>query len=125
MTKISVPDDAPPVLAPSAAFPGLQARAELDYHDTLPGSESTLIERIGQAEVVLNIRSSSKLGERVFATCPNLRLVSLWGTGTDHVDLAAAGTIGEHAAGERRDQHAGGVDQHEDQQPVLGGLTGK
>src|SRR5207247_2374916 len=90
----SVPDDAPPVLAPSAAFPGLRARAELDYHDTLPGSEDTLIERIGQAEVVLNIRSSSKLGERVFAACPNLRLVSLWGTGTDHVDLAAAARHG-------------------------------
>src|SRR5439155_25115687 len=94
MTKISVPDDAPPVLAPSAAFPGLRARAELDYYDTLPGSEDTLIERIGQAEAVLNIRSSSKLGERVFAACPNLRLVSLWGTGTDHVDLAAAARHG-------------------------------
>jgi phosphoglycerate dehydrogenase-like enzyme len=88
--RISIPDDAPPVLAPSGAWAGLNARAELDYHDTLPGSEERLIERIGAAEVVLNIRSSSKFSERVFAACPHLRLVSLWGTGTDHVDLAAA-----------------------------------
>src|SRR5207237_8482699 len=94
MSKISVPDDAPPVLAPSAVFPALRARAELDYYDTLPGSEAALIERIGQAEVVLNIRSSSKFGERVFAACPKLRLVSLWGTGTDHVDLPAAARHG-------------------------------
>jgi D-3-phosphoglycerate dehydrogenase len=79
------------VLAASAAWPGLNQRAELDYHDTLPGSEDRLIGHIGTAEVVLNIRASSKFTERVFASCPNLRLLSVWGTGTDHVDLAAAG----------------------------------
>jgi D-3-phosphoglycerate dehydrogenase len=89
--RICIPDDAPPVLAASAAWPGLNQRAELDYHDTLPGSEDRLIGHIGTAEVVLNIRASSKFTERVFASCPNLRLLSVWGTGTDHVDLAAAG----------------------------------
>ena len=88
--KIYIPDDAPPVLRPSAVWAELAARAALDYHDTLPGSEDRLIERIGEAGLVLNIRSSSKFNERVFAACPRLRLVSLWGTGTDHVDLAAA-----------------------------------
>src|ERR1700674_4136473 len=92
--RISIPDDAPPVLAPSGAWAGLNARAELDYHDTLPGSEERLIERIGGSELVLNIRSSSKFSERVFDACPNLRLVSLWGTGTDHVDLPAAARHG-------------------------------
>ncbi|HEY2018185.1 MAG TPA: NAD(P)-dependent oxidoreductase [Bryobacteraceae bacterium] len=88
--KISIPDDAPPVLAPSAVWPELKERAELDYHDTLPGSEERLIERIGAHDLVLNIRSSSRFSARVFDACPHLRLVSLWGTGTDHVDLAAA-----------------------------------
>ena len=94
MTRISIPDDSPAVLAPSSAFPALQARAELDYHDTLPGAEDVLIERIGTAEVVLNIRSSSRFTARVFAACPRLRLLSLWGTGTDHVDLASAAQHG-------------------------------
>ncbi|MBZ5618339.1 MAG: phosphoglycerate dehydrogenase [Acidobacteriia bacterium] len=88
--KVSIPDDAPPVLASSAAWPDLAARAELDYHDTLPGSEDRLTERIGSAEVVLNIRSSSRFTAAVFAACPRLRLLSVWGTGTDHVDLVAA-----------------------------------
>lgn len=88
--RISIPDDAPPILANSGAWAGLETRAQLDYHNTLPGSEERLIERIGDAEVVLNIRSSCKFTEAVFAACPKLRLVSVWGTGTDHVDLQAA-----------------------------------
>lgn len=90
MPRISIPDDFPAVLAASAVFPSLQSRAELDYHDTLPGSEDALIDRIGAAEIVLNIRSTSRFTERVFAACPNLRLLSIWGTGTDHVDLECA-----------------------------------
>jgi D-3-phosphoglycerate dehydrogenase len=95
MPHLSIPDDSPAVLAPSSVFPALQARVDrLDYYDTLPGTEDGLIERIGAAEVVLNIRSSSRFTPRVFAACPNLRLLSLWGTGTDHVDLPSAAQHG-------------------------------
>jgi len=94
MPRISIPDDAPAVLRASAIWPALAARAELAYHNTLPGSEGRLVERIGAADVVLNIRATSKFTERVFAQCPRLRLISVWGTGTDHVDLAAAARHG-------------------------------
>ena len=90
MIRIAIPDDAPPVLATSAAWRELEGRAELDYYDTLPGSEERLAERISQSEAVLNVRSSSKFTERVMERAPRLRLISVWGTGTDHVDLAAA-----------------------------------
>lgn len=72
----------------------LAARASTIYHDTLPGGESALIERIRDAEIVLNIRSSSKFTARVFEACPRLRLLSIWGTGTDHIDLEAAARQG-------------------------------
>src|ERR1700690_2520467 len=94
MPRISIPDDSPPVLATCAVFPALRQRAELDYHNTLPASEDVLIERIGAAEVALNIRASSRFTERVFAACPRLRLLSVWGTGTDHIDLASAAQHG-------------------------------
>lgn len=94
MPEISIPDDAPPVLRPSLAWPGLEAGAAIDWHGTLPGSEEVLIQRIGAAGAVLNIRSSSKFTARVFAACPTMRLLSVWGTGTDHVDLAAAARHG-------------------------------
>jgi len=94
MTKIVVPDDAPPVLAASPAFGVLCERTEVDYFDTLPGSHEELIERIGDGEIVINIRSSSKFDRELFQRAPCLRLISLWGTGTDNVDLAAAGRHG-------------------------------
>ncbi|MEO8593913.1 MAG: NAD(P)-dependent oxidoreductase [Candidatus Solibacter sp.] len=88
--RISVPDDFPVVLATSAVFPALQDRATLSYHDTLPANEDGLLDRISLAEVVLNIRASSRFTARVFEACPQLRMLSVWGTGIDHVDLEAA-----------------------------------
>jgi phosphoglycerate dehydrogenase-like enzyme len=90
LLRISIPDDSPPVLASSAVWRELSSRAQLDYYDTLPGSEDRMIERIAPAEAVLNIRASSKFSDAVMAACPRLKLISIWGTGTDHVDLAAA-----------------------------------
>ncbi len=90
MLKIVVPDDWPPVLASSPSFQTLRESVQVDYFDTLPGSEDGLIERIRDAEAVINVRSSCKFTANVFAACPRLRLVSVWGTGTDNVDLAAA-----------------------------------
>jgi phosphoglycerate dehydrogenase-like enzyme len=94
LMKIVIPDDAPPVMGPSAAYQTLIIQTPVDYHDTLPGSEERLIERIAAAGVVINIRSSSKFTARVLESAPRLRLLSLWGTGTDNVDLDAAGRRG-------------------------------
>jgi len=94
MPRIVIPDDAPPVMASSAAYRKLLDRTPVDYYDTLPGSEDSLIERIAGAEIVINIRSSTRFGESVFQRLADLRLVSLWGTGTDNVDLAAAASHG-------------------------------
>ena len=56
--------------------------------------EESLLERIRDFEVVINIRSSSKFTRSVFAASPRLKLLSLWGTGTDNVDLDAAAAHG-------------------------------
>src|SRR6059036_3805217 len=94
MLQIVIPDDAPPVMASSAAYRTLLDLASVAYYNTLPASEDDLIGRIGAAEVVINIRSSSRFTENVFARCGKLRLLSLWGTGTDHIDLPAAARHG-------------------------------
>jgi phosphoglycerate dehydrogenase-like enzyme len=94
MIRITIPDDAPPVLASSPAWAELErqtaGRATLDYYDNLPGTEERLAKRVAQADAVLNIRASSKFTAQVMDRAPNLRLISVWGTGTDHIDLAAA-----------------------------------
>ncbi|MGH9667188.1 MAG: NAD(P)-dependent oxidoreductase [Bryobacteraceae bacterium] len=94
MPRIVVPDDAPPVMAASPAFKEFAQQATVAYHDTLPGGEERLIERIADAAVVINIRSSTRFTENVFHHSPDLRLLSLWGTGTDNVDLPAAAQHG-------------------------------
>lgn len=76
----------------SKAFAALRERADVRYWDSLPGPD--LVNRIAGAEIVVNIRSSSRFTAEVFEACPKLKLLSLWGTGTDHVDLAAAARHG-------------------------------
>lgn len=44
--RIVIPDDAPPVMAASDAHRRLLQRVDVDYHDTLPGTEDRLIERM-------------------------------------------------------------------------------
>lgn len=88
--KVIIPDDWPPVLASSPSYVRLRESADVEYYDTLPGSAERLLERIQHADAVINIRSSCRFPDEVFAQCPRLRLLSIWGTGTDNVDLAAA-----------------------------------
>src|SRR6188768_3590407 len=40
-----------------------------------------LARRIGSAKVAVNIRAYAPFSDAVFAACPNLRLVSIWGVG--------------------------------------------
>jgi D-3-phosphoglycerate dehydrogenase len=96
MTKprISIPDDYPAVMGPSNAYKMLKFRADVDYHESLPDSAETLVARIGEAPYVVNIRSSVRFSSDVLERLSNVKLLSLWGTGTDHVDLEAAARLG-------------------------------
>jgi phosphoglycerate dehydrogenase-like enzyme len=88
--KIVVPDDFPPALTGSVAEPRLRAIGDVTVHTECGADqEAELIRRIGDAEVVINIRAHARFTDRVLAGCPLLRLISIWGTGTDNVDLAA------------------------------------
>ncbi len=93
MTRIVIPDDAPAVMSPSVAFRKL-AGHDVRIYSTRPSGPSELAERIARSDVVINIRSTSRFTEDVLETCSGLRLISIWGTGTDNVDLAAARTRG-------------------------------
>jgi D-3-phosphoglycerate dehydrogenase len=89
MSLIVIPDDAPPVLARSDAVAQLR-EYEHRIYPTLPANVDELVARIADAEAVINIRSSTQFTADLLDVCPRLRLISIWGTGTDHVDLAAA-----------------------------------
>ncbi len=91
---IVIPDDQPVVMGASPAFADFLTRHAVVRFDTLPGGESALVERIRDAEIVVNIRSSCKFTGSVLEQCRRLKHLSIWGTGTDNVDLAAAERLG-------------------------------
>ena len=93
MPRIVIPDDEPAVMAPSAAFAKLAGHDVRTYADR-PLRADELVARINDAEIVINIRSTSKFTVDVLERCPQLRLISIWGTGTDNVDLGAAKSRG-------------------------------
>jgi phosphoglycerate dehydrogenase-like enzyme len=89
MPRIVIPDDEPAVMSPSRAFRNL-AGHDVRTYLTRPSDQAELIERVGGSDIVINIRSTSKFTAEVLEKCPALRLISIWGTGTDNVDLTAA-----------------------------------
>lgn len=92
---IVVPDDFPSVFEGSAAHERAKAIGPLRVHSQRGADDpDELIRRIGDARVAINIRAHARFTDAVFTACPALKLVSVWGTGTDNVDLHAAGMRG-------------------------------
>lgn len=93
--QIVVPDDFPSVFAGSVAHRRVAELGEVAvFTERGADREDELVRRIGRATAVINIRAHAKFTESVFRACPPLKLVSVWGTGVDNVDLHAAGRNG-------------------------------
>ncbi len=92
---IVVPDDFPSVFEGSPAHERAKKLADVTvFSERGADAEQELIRRIGRADVAINIRAHARFSEAVFAACPALKMVCVWGTGTDNIDLNAAGMRG-------------------------------
>jgi D-3-phosphoglycerate dehydrogenase len=92
---IAVPDDFPSVFAGTPAEERARKLGEVRvFTERGADDERELIRRIGGARAAINIRAHARFGDGVFAACPALKLVSVWGTGTDNIDVHAAGMRG-------------------------------
>jgi D-3-phosphoglycerate dehydrogenase len=92
---IVVPDDFPSVFEGSPAHERAKKLGDVRvFTQRGADEEDELIRRIAKATVAINIRAHARFTDAVFAACPALKLVSVWGTGTDNVDLNAAGMRG-------------------------------
>jgi len=90
-----VPDDFPSVFEGSAAHERANKLGPLRICNERGADDAIeLARRIGGAKVAVNIRAYAPFSDAVFAACPNLRMVSIWGVGTDHIDLASAARRG-------------------------------
>ena len=88
--KIVVPDDYPLLLTGTPAERRLRALGDVTiYTERGANEEDEVIRRIAGAEVVVCLRGYSRFPKRVIEASPFLRMISIWGTGTDNVDLDA------------------------------------
>lgn len=92
---IIVPDDFPSVFEGSAAHERARGLGEVRVVPQRGADDQDeLIRRIDRARIAINIRAHARFTDAVFAACPRLQMVSIWGTGTDNIDLDAAGRRG-------------------------------
>jgi len=91
---ILVPDDNPPALAGTPALDRLQRIDEVRVYDSDATDPAVLADRLKDADVAVNIRGRTRFTDQVMNACPKLKLISIWGTGTDNVDLKAAAARG-------------------------------
>ncbi len=94
MKTIVIPDDFPPVISGTSALERLKELGDVYVYTTPPQSAEELIQRIRDADVVLNIRAYCKFTQEVLQNVSRLQLISVWGTGTDNIDLSTAITRG-------------------------------
>lgn len=97
--RIVVPNDFPSVFSGSAAEAELKRLGDLTvFTERGADVEDELIRRIAGAKVVVTMRAHSKYNARVLDASPELRFISVWGTGTDNVDSAACAARGIEVA---------------------------
>lgn len=88
--RIVVPDDNPPTMAGTPALTRLRRIGEVRVFESDATDATVLVDRLRDADVAVNIRGRTRFTADVLQACPRLRLISIWGTGTDNVDLKAA-----------------------------------
>lgn len=92
---IVVPDDFPTIFEGTPAHERCRKLGDTRVYATRGADdEAELIQRIDRAKIAINIRAYARFSDGVMAACRNLAMISIWGTGTDNIDLEAAGRRG-------------------------------
>ena len=90
MSIIVVPDDFPSVVNGTEIEQKLNEIGETKIFCSKPDNGDDLLDRVENAHAILNIRAFCKFDKIFFEKIKTLQIISIWGTGTDHVDLEAA-----------------------------------
>jgi D-3-phosphoglycerate dehydrogenase len=92
--RITIPDDFPKAISGTKAEDKVRSLGDAEIYCSKAETDQELMERIRESEVLINIRAFTHLPQQVLSACSNLRLISIWGTGTDNVDLKSAAKLG-------------------------------
>ena len=88
--QIVVPGDEPVQIAGSPHLERLASYGDVMLYDTRPESSEEKIERVKDADVIMNTRGAVTWGEQEFSQLPKLKMITTCSIGTDMFDLAAA-----------------------------------
>jgi D-3-phosphoglycerate dehydrogenase len=90
--EIVIPDDSPPTYASleQVDLRRLAPYGNIRLYSTRAADRGELFERLASADVAINVRAYTAFDEELLERAPQLRLISILGTGTDNVDLVAA-----------------------------------
>ncbi|HET6320176.1 MAG TPA: NAD(P)-dependent oxidoreductase [Chloroflexota bacterium] len=90
--RIVVPDDYPPTYesVDQHDLRRLAPYGDVIVHTSRAADREELFARIADAEVLINVRAYTLLDDEAMQHAPQLRMISILGTGTDNVDLTAA-----------------------------------
>lgn len=88
--RIVVPDDFPPAYQGYQDLERLAPYGEVVLYDTKASNPQELIERLRGATATINVRAYSIFDRPIFEVLPDLKIISILGTGTDNIDLQAA-----------------------------------
>ena len=92
--RIVIPDDYHGAFLDSPQLARLKKLGEVSVHTERIADESDAIERMRGATIVVGNRERTPLGRRVLSALPDLKLLSMTGTGLPNVDLPAATELG-------------------------------
>ncbi|MCY3872002.1 MAG: NAD(P)-binding domain-containing protein [Gemmatimonadetes bacterium] len=88
--QIVVPGDEPVQIAGSPHLERLASYGDVALYDTRPASVKEKIERVREADVIMNTRGAVTWGEQEFSQLPKLKMIATCSIGTDMFDLEAA-----------------------------------
>ena len=92
--RITIPDDYPRAISGTEVEDRVKALGKIKIYNNKAETREELTDRIKASEAIIYIRAYTHLDREVLTCCPKLKLISIWGTGTDNVDLEAARELG-------------------------------
>jgi phosphoglycerate dehydrogenase-like enzyme len=87
---VVIPADFPPLVSRSPLLPTLDQLAEVRLHLDRPPSTAAQIQRLQDADILLNSRGSLSFPEQILQALPRLKMIAVCGIGYDSIHLATA-----------------------------------
>ena len=90
LLNIVIPGDYPPQIAGSSQLERLSNYGEVILHTDLPRNTDEQIDRVLNADIIINTRGSVKWDREKLSRLPKLKMISTCSIGTDMIDLKYA-----------------------------------